>query len=203
MREHGNQTFEQMNLAALKWLEERDPAEIAQKAGVDYDPEKRAFSFSSLGMGLTLSYPDYRIDPQIGEWHYLLILHYLHLADGTPLTGKDIAFGQMKAGMVRGGGMDRKCEQVFESIKELDENALSEICIGLGGEKICSNSDAAYRIPFLPNVPVTLKVWLPDEEFPASGKLMVDSSADHYLTIEDAVTMAEILIERISVLAKR
>jgi hypothetical protein len=61
----------------------------------------------------------------------------------------------------------------------------------------------AYHIPFLPRFPVTLKVWLPDEEFPASGRLLMDSSADHYFTIEDAVTMAEILIERIAMTTNR
>ena len=61
-----------------------------------------------------------------------------------------------------------------------------------------SNADVAYRIPFLPNFPVLLKAWLPDEEFPASGRLLLDSSADHYLTIEDAVTVAEIILERLT-----
>ena len=71
--------------------------------------------------------------------------------------------------------------------------------VDLGGEKIKTNADVAYRIPLLPRFPVTLKVWLPDEEFPASGRLLLDASADHYFTIEDAVTVAEILIERIAV----
>ena len=47
-------------------------------------------------------------------------------------------------------------------------------------------------------LPVILKIWLPDEDFPASGRLLLDASADHYLTIEDAVTVAEILLERLS-----
>jgi len=45
---------------------------------------------------------------------------------------------------------------------------------------------------------VILTVWLPDEEFPASGRILPDANADHYLTIEDAVTVAEILLEKIT-----
>ncbi len=194
-----NQAFEQMNSVALEWLADRDPREVARKAGICYDGEKQVFSFSALGVDFTLTYPDYDIKPEVGKWQYLLILHYLHLADGTPLTGREMPFGQMKAGMVRGGGIDRKCEMAIGSIKDLDERKLAEICKSMGGEKILSNADVAYRIPFLPRFPVTLKIWLPDEEFPASGRLLVDSSADHYLTIEDAVTVAEILIEQIFV----
>lgn len=79
-----------------------------------------------------------------------------------------------------------------------DAEILADICQSMGGKKIQSNADVSYQIPFLPNVPVILNVWLPDEEFPASGRLLLDGSADHYFTIEDAVTMAEILIGQIA-----
>lgn len=75
---------------------------------------------------------------------------------------------------------------------------LEEICKWIGGEKIPSNSDAAWRIAFLPRFPVMLKVWFADEDFPPSGRLLLDASADHYLTIEDAVTVAEILLEAVA-----
>lgn len=52
-------------------------------------------------------------------------------------------------------------------------------------------------LPFLPNYPVTLKLWFADEDFPASGRMLLDAGADHYLTIEDAVTVGEIILERL------
>ncbi len=199
MKHNANQTFAEMNRVALKWLAGRDPCEVAKNAGICYDIENQIYSFSSMGVDLTLSYPDYCITPQVDEWHYLLILHYLHLADGMPITGRNITFGQMKDGMIRGGGIDRKCEAAIRSMKDLDESTLADICQSIGGKKIQSNADVSYQIPFLPNVPVILNIWLPDEEFPASGRLLLDASIDHYFTIEDAVTMAEILIGRIIV----
>ena len=199
IKENTNQTFEQMNRVALEWLADRNPYEIAINAGIHYDGEKQIFTFSSMGIDLTLTYPDYHITPQVGGWHYLLILHYLHLADGSPLTGREMAFSQMKAGMVRGGGIDRKCEMAIQAMKDLDKELLAVICEAMGGKLIQSNADIAYQISFLPRFPVTLKVWLPDDEFPASGRLLLDASADHYFTIEDAVTLAEILIEKIAI----
>ena len=193
-----NQMFSQMNLAALARLEGRDPEEIARNAGVCYDEESQAFHIPTMGMNVTVSYPDYHFTTELPGWHRLVILHYLDLADGFPLTEKEIPFGQMKSGMVRGGGIDRRCELVIQNLKNLNEDTLTEICKRIGGEPIPSNADAAYRIPFLPNFPVVLKIWLPDEDFPASGRLLLDSSADHYLTIEDAVTVAEILLEKIT-----
>ena len=199
MNDHVNQTFGQMNKVALEWLKDRDPVEIARRAGVSYDEKKQVFTFSSMGILLTLTWPDYTVSPQIGGWHYLLILHYLHIADGTPLADWEMSFSQMKAGMMRGGGIDRKFEQAIQAVKHLDESKLDAICTGIGAEKTQSNADVTYQIPFLPRFPVTLKVWLPDEEFPASGRLLVDESADHYFTTEDAVTVAELLIEKIAI----
>jgi len=193
-----NRMFSQMNLAALARLEGRDPRELARNADVRYDVEKQFFSIPTMGMDVTLSYPDYHFTPELPGWHRLVILHYLDLADGFPLTGKEISFGQMKSGMVRGGGMDRKCELAIQTLGNLNEDMLRKIRETTGGEPIDSNADGAYRIPFLPKFPVVLKIWLPDEDFPASGRLLLDSSADHYLNIEDAVTVAEILLERIT-----
>lgn len=193
-----NQMFSQMNQAALARLEGRDPHKIARNAGVWYDTETQIFHIPTMGMDVTVSCPDYRFVPELPGWHSLVILHYLDLADGFPLTGKEISFKQMNSGMVRGGGIDQKCELSIQSLKNLGGDTLMKICENIGGELIASNADAAYRIPFLPNFPVVLKIWQPDEDFPASGRLFVDASADHYLTIEDAVTVVEILLEKIT-----
>ena len=191
-----NQMFSQMNQAALARLKDRDPREIARNAGVHYDEESQVYHIPTMGMEVTVSYPEYHFTPEIPGWHRLVILHYLDLADGFALTGKEIPFGQMRSGMVRGGGIDDRCELAIQNLKNLNED--TRICKNIGGEPIISNADVAYRIPFLPRFPVTLKIWLPDEDFPASGRLLLDSSADHYLSIEDAVTVAEILLEKIT-----
>ena len=189
-------SYEEMLQAARARLEGKNPKEIANKACVEFDGT--SFSFHSFGQNVRVTYPDYEVIPHRSEWLTLVILHYLDLADGFPLTGKEISFGQMKSGMVRGGGMDRKCELAIQTLGNLNEDMLRKIRETTGGEPIDSNADGAYRIPFLPKFPVVLKIWLPDEDFPASGRLLLDSSADHYLNIEDAVTVAEILLERIT-----
>ncbi len=193
-----NQMFSQMKQAALARLVGRDPRQIAAYAGASYDDISKNFHFRSLGIDVTIHYPDYTFCPNLPGWHTLVILHYLDLADGTPVTEIQIPLGQMKSGMVRGGGIDHKCELAIQNLGDLEEGSLVDACTAIGGELISTNADLSFRILFMPRFPVTLKIWLPDEEFPASGRLFVDSSADHYLTIEDAVTVAEIIIEAIS-----
>ena len=46
----------------------------------------------------------------LDEWHHLVILHYLEMADGTPLGQRMTSFGELRDGLVRGGSFDRTCE---------------------------------------------------------------------------------------------
>lgn len=52
-------------------------------------------------------------------------------------------------------------------------------------------------IPLPAKLPVWLKIWFADEEFEVSGKFYPSRSADCYLTIEDAVTVGEILLSKL------
>lgn len=184
-----NRMFAQMLKVARQWLEGRDPEEIARLAQVDFDGS--AFRLSCLGKVLAVSYPGYEFTPAVDPWLQLIALHYLHLADGTPLAGAPITFAQQKDGMVRGGGLDRLAEQV---LSRLDREALRAGCAALGGREIKSNADLCAELWLFPRYPVTVKYWAADEEFPASGRLLLDASAEHYLTVEDSVVAAELVL---------
>lgn len=191
-----NQLYSNMLQAALDRLSDRDPAEISRLANVVFDGS--AFHFSSLGQQITVSYPDYTITPKLHQWHIFTILHYLAFADGMPLSGKQITFSQYKDGMVRGGGFDRDVEQIIQNSSDrLSYDLLAERSLSLGAELISSNADFCARFQFMPNYPIWLKIWFADEEFPASGRMLLDSSAEHYLTIEDAVTAAPLILDKL------
>lgn len=187
------QLFSSMHAVALSWLDGRDASEIGRLANIAFDAG--AFHFQSLGHEVTVTYPSYEILPQLDQWHILTILHYLSSADGTPLCGRMISFSQQKDGMVRGGGFDRNAERIIaEKIGTLPEAELRRRITALGGVLLPSNADLCARLPYLPNYPVYLKIWFSDEDFPASGRLLLDASAEHYLSIEDAVTIGELIL---------
>ena len=193
-----NRAFMEMMKAAREWLAGRDPAEIAEKAGIDYDEKTNKFSLISLGTEVYVHYPDYEIEPCVEEWQQLVILHYMKIADGTSLTGQWMTMGEVKDGLIRGGDFDRRCEAVIRSrLSRISEEELTEKCRAIGGQITKSNADFTVRFDFLPQYPLLLKLWFADEEFPASGKLLLDTSADHYLMIEDAVTAGQIVMEKL------
>lgn len=193
---NSNQLFSNMHQAALDWLRDRSPQDISRRANVAFDGS--AFYLKSLGQDIGISYPDYDIQPRLDHWHTLTILHYLFRADGTPLSGKLITFAQHKDGMVRGGGFDRKTEKTIEEqLGILPKEELLRRIHRLGGQVFPGNADLCAVLSYLPNYPVYLKIWFADEEFPASGRMLLDASAQHYLTIEDAVAVGEVILEKL------
>lgn len=187
-----NRMFDEMLKAARQRLAARDPVAIAKNANVKFSGG--AFHFCSLGIPVIVRYPACEITPELPGWHGLVILHYLDLADGTPLTGEAITFAQQKNGLVRGGGFDSKAEK---ELSKLEFERLKSRCNALGGIEKQSGADYSVVLPFLPMYPVTLNYWLGDEDFPASGRLLLDSGGAHYLTIEDAVTVGELILEKL------
>ena len=192
-----NRQFELMLEAARSRLLRHVPEEISEKAGVRY--ENGVFWVRTLGRRVEVQWPDGKITPPVSKWHALTLLHYLDLADGTPLTGRTITFSQYKDGLVRGGGLDRNTELIVRrDLGVLPREELARRCEALGAELLPSNADFCARFDFAPRYPVWLKVWFADEEFPASGRLLVDVSAPSYLTIEDAVTVGALTLDELT-----
>lgn len=192
-----NRQFELMLEAARSRLLRHVPEEISEKAGVRY--ENGVFWVRTLGRRVEIQWPAGKITPPVSKWHALTLLHYLDLADGTPLTGRTITFSQYKDGLVRGGGLDRNTELIVRrDLGVLPREELARRCEALGAELLPSNADFCARFDFAPRYPVWLKVWFADEEFPASGRLLVDESAPSYLTIEDAVTVGALILDELT-----
>lgn len=193
-----NRMFEEMLLSAKQRLEGRDPEELAKNSGAVFDTEKNLLVVKSLNEEIEIRLPEYTFVQEVEEWQQLVLLHYLDLGDGTPASEELITFGNLKDGLIRGTKFDRTLVQGLEKfLKGKTEKELCTICEELGGEQVKSNADICMKFDFLPNYPLWLKIWLADEEFEASGKLLLSKSADHYLTVEDAVIVGEIFLTKL------
>lgn len=193
-----NRMFEEMLLSAKQRLEGRDPEELAKNSGAVFDTEKNLLVVKSLNEEIEIRLPEYTFVQEVEEWQQLVLLHYLDLGDGTLASEELITFGNLKDGLIRGTKFDHTLVQGLEKfLKGKTEKELCTICEELGGEQVKSNADICMKFDFLPNYPLWLKIWLADEEFEASGKLLLSKSADHYLTVEDAVIVGEIFLTKL------
>lgn len=197
MREN-NITFNQMEKAALERLKGLAPETIAQRTDIPFDKETNAFHLTSLGIKTTIRYPEYSIEPYLPDWHHLMLLHHLEMADGTPCENQQISFRELPDGFVRGEQFDRLCERtIAATIGNYELEKLEKICLEMGATLKDSRSDLCAVFSFVPRYPLTLNLWLAEEELPGSGKIFLDRSAGHQLSTEDAVTIGDLLLEMI------
>ena len=189
--------YERMMATAREWLAGKSPESLAANSGAQFDAARSVFTIRSFGEEVEIHYPDYSFSPEIDEWHQMSLLHYLNLADGTQPSGEWISLSMMASGMIRGGGFDKMFENLVRTkLGCLPAETVRVACEHMGMQVVGGNADLCVRHDFAPLFPVTMKLWFadPEDDLPGSGRMFVDRSADHFLTIEDTVTLCEYLI---------
>ena len=190
--------FEEMRIYAADCLKGRNPEEIAERAQADYRKEEGLLKIKSFGQEVEIKIPVYEIQQHLDQWHHLVLLHYLNMADGAPLTGEWMTLGNMKDGIIRGTKFDKTAdEHIGKLVGEQAPGKAKQMCGRLGAEIIQSRADLCAVIPVFPCYPVMLNIWFADDEFGGTARMLVDKAADHYLTVEDAVTVGEMIINRL------
>ena len=102
----------------------------------------------------------------------------------------------MPDGVIRGTKYDKTLASALSTfLVGKCEDTVKAILSGLGAEFLHGKADMNARLDFLPCFPLYLNIWFADDEFPPSARLMVDRSAGHYLTVEDAVMVGEFILE--------
>lgn len=74
---------------------------------------------------------------------------------------------------------------------------IQKAAAALGGFPISGRADLSIRFSFLPKIPLVLHLWLEDEDFPASGKVLLDAATEEFLQVENAGTASGILLAKL------
>ena len=93
-----NRAFQEMLQAAVKRLQNRSGEDLAAKSGAVFHSSRNVLEVLSFYETIEIQLPEFRINSNMDEWHYLTLLHYLDMADGTEGSQKLITFGNLKDG---------------------------------------------------------------------------------------------------------
>jgi hypothetical protein len=132
----------------------------------------------------------------IGIWEKILILHYLSNSDETPLTNSLINYKQVKSGSNYFPTFEKRSIKPLISSFGKEPHLLIESSKQLGGEEV-SYGDFGVKITAFPFVPIFLVIWKGDEEFPATGNILFDSSIEKRLSAEDIAVMCQQIVFKI------
>jgi len=181
---------------AWEVLEERRPLDVCSSAGVSYDPSAGRYTVRSFGIDFNVSPGERTItssDPRAGlfldryrDFFRLSVLWYLTSAKDIPATGRLIRPLDVKGGQRFFSGTHvLPLDQIAE---RFGRDKTSFVAQGLKfGATIAAFRDAAVRLSPLPRVPVTVILYLQDEEYPARVTLFFDSTVDFQLSLSDIV----------------
>jgi hypothetical protein len=169
-----------------------DPKDVEQRASVSYDGG--AYILRSLGMEFSISPEGRKIDNLSPEGEALVkrfgyffnhsALWYLVLAKDIALTGRHITPQSLKDGEVFFRGTHVLPLDGLAGKYGADRDGFIERARILGGKPLSGFGDAAVELlPFL-RMPVTLILWLGDEEFPPRVDLLLDSSCEMHVSLD-------------------
>jgi hypothetical protein len=99
---------------------------------------------------------------------------------------------------VLGGSLERGNDFFQHAAEYFDgkTKALAKACEALGGKKK-EKGDAAYELPLFPFLPVVMRFWNSDEEFPASLQLLTDKNMLDYMHYETVMFALSHLLNRL------
>ena len=198
MRGSENWQYEELMAAAVARLREREPGEIAARAGLELSGTDIAMD--SFGQRLRVNAATFAIDPALEMWHVLCLLQYLASVDGSHPTDEWIALANLpEGGVSRGASFDREIDGLIA--ERLGKHAPEDIrgaFEALGATfREDSRADLCAEFRFAPNYPLLLNLWYADDEFPASGKVLVNGGVRRCLGLEAAGTAAVLLARRL------
>lgn len=172
------------------------PKDVCSGASALYDESSRAYTIKAFGIDFTLSLGSKTItseDPgsvlfleRYKDFFRLAVLWYMTSAKDIPATGRLIRPLDVKGGQRFFSGTHVLPLDRIEQRFALDKIAFIERGLRFGSE-IASYGDASVRLYPLPRVPVTIILWLQDEEYSARAGLFFDSTVDFQLSLSDIV----------------
>jgi hypothetical protein len=172
------------------------PQDVCMRAMALYDEGSRSYTMRSFGIDFIIS-PDTRTitsgDPKAGlflerykDFFRLSVLWYLTSAKDIPATGRLIRPLDVKGGQRFFSGTHLLPLNRIEERFGRDKVAFVERGLRFGAE-IARYGDAAVRLYPLPRVPVTIILYLHDDEYPSRATLFFDSTVDFQLSLSDIV----------------
>ncbi len=182
-------------------LQSMDPNDVARNSLAEYDDAESVFSLKFMGTEYRVK-RDERVVANIeGErtnpFYSFLIVHYLCGAKDIPLANEHISFRELYGGDVYYQAFKSRA---IDFIRREFENRPEELVqkgIEMGGEK-ADLGDFSVIIPVFPRIPLTIVMWMGDDEVPTSANILLDKTAGEHLHTEDIAAISEDMARRLS-----
>jgi len=185
---------------AKKELSDRNPLHFCRLGGAFYIEEggSNIIRLTFLNRMITISWPDLLFyqdsNEEIPIKKKILILHYLNGSKKQDLTGELITYQDIPSARFYLDAFNRRVK--YPLIKAFGDqpDQLPIVARDLFGATTSSVGDISVLIDALPKIPVTLVIWMGDEEFSSDGTILFDSSIKDILSAEDISELTSMIV---------
>ena len=183
-----------MLASAVSRLKTIDIAAACERAGIDCS--RGRISLISFGVTVALDTETWAAEPAIDMWLHLPLLQYLERVDNALPGDRWIGMAELsEGGLVRGSSFDREVDSILASrFRDVEPERIIRACEKLGGQVFPGSADLSVSFHFAPHFPMLLNLWYADDEFPASGKVLINDGVKHHLGTEAIGTLAVFLV---------
>lgn len=171
-------------------LRASDPAQVASKAGAEWEPSSPGegdIVLPVLSGEARVAFPRVEVSaPQpIGTFCLkLLTLLYLANADGARPSGEWVSYRDLPGGRFYEPVVKRSVEEPLAARFGRDSEGFLNAC-GRARGRVEGFGDASCSFALFPHVLIAVIIWLGDEEFPPRAQLLFDSNSTHHLNAFD------------------
>jgi hypothetical protein len=133
------------------------------------------------------------------EFEIVLILHYLVGAKPIEPVGELITFRELYGGNIYYSVFyNTAIAPIGKRFATSDDTIHELLRTGhmLGGKKV-SLGHGAIEVPVFPRLPITVVVWLGDDEIPGSANMLFDKTANEHLHTEDLAKIGMMLCNKL------
>lgn len=195
--------YEQALVSLRPKIAALDFGRVAKDHGADLvDPDRMTISFLNDDYTVTRERIIGFAGAEPTAFISILIYNHLSMPDPPAPAGEWITFSSVPASHAKDKAWAGHVEEVIAKRFAGNIEELIKACTRMGGVRaeVKGSHDAAFLFHFFPRYPALLLFYdaVPDEDFPAQCKLLLDKTVDKYLDIESIVVLGEVFAERLT-----
>jgi len=144
-------------------------------------------------------------DIHINPWVTIPFLNYILFSKGLPVSGNWVSFRELKDGKELYPLFQKRCEEPMKRVADIYTNLFDDMVHILNGKQVEKQfeSDISVVLHPLPEVPIMVCYWSPEDGFESSLNVFFDQTADENLDIGSVFTLGAGLTQMFEKIALR